>query len=54
MLVQDGSKWAVESLDKLPDGVQPQITVEELLAAEDVVRADVSSLKIFIFPSSEI
>lgn len=28
---------------KLPEDVQPQITVEELLEAEEIVRKDVSS-----------
>lgn len=30
----------MESLEKLPEGVQPQITVEELLLCEDIIRAD--------------
>ncbi|THG96534.1 hypothetical protein EW026_g5317 [Hermanssonia centrifuga] len=32
--------WEVETLDKLPEGVQPQISVEELLLCEDIIRAD--------------
>jgi primary-amine oxidase len=33
-------EWTVEALNKLPEGTQPQNTVEELIAAEDIVRAD--------------
>lgn len=33
-------KWNVETLEKLPEGVQPQISVEELIAAEQIVRND--------------
>lgn len=34
------NEWLIDTLDKLPTGTQPQISVEELVAAEDVVRAD--------------
>ncbi|THU79486.1 hypothetical protein K435DRAFT_823888 [Dendrothele bispora CBS 962.96] len=34
------SKWVVDKLTRLPDGVQPQISVEELIAAERIVKAD--------------
>lgn len=30
----------LDKLDILPDGVQPQITVDELIACEDIVRND--------------
>lgn len=30
----------MDSLEILPEGIQPQITVEELLLCEDIVRAD--------------
>ncbi|KAJ3782694.1 copper amine oxidase [Lentinula aff. detonsa] len=33
-------KWTVNTFDKLPDGVQPQISVEELIACEKTVKAD--------------
>ncbi|KAJ7572011.1 copper amine oxidase [Mycena floridula] len=33
-------KWHVETFEKLPEGVQPQISVEELVACEQVVRND--------------
>ena len=33
-------KWVVEKLTKLPVGVQPQITVQELIMAEETIRAD--------------
>ncbi|KDQ52495.1 hypothetical protein JAAARDRAFT_198143 [Jaapia argillacea MUCL 33604] len=36
----NGAKWELESLEKLPEGTQPQISPEELLACEAVVRAD--------------
>lgn len=37
--VQDG-KWLVENINKLPEGTQPQISVEELAKAEETVKAD--------------
>ncbi|KAH9172436.1 copper amine oxidase [Lactarius sanguifluus] len=38
----DGAKgtWGVESIVKLPEGTQPQISPEELLACEDIVKND--------------
>ena len=38
--------WTVETIDKLPEGVQPQISVEELLICEDVIRADERVIKL--------
>lgn len=35
----DGA-WVLDNLDLLPEGVQPQITIDELIACEDVVRND--------------
>lgn len=35
-----GSDWAVDSLEQLGDGVQPQISIEELLLCEDIIRND--------------
>lgn len=35
-----GGEWQVETLEKLPEGTQPQISVEELSIAELVVRKD--------------
>ncbi|KAK7464255.1 peroxisomal copper amine oxidase [Stygiomarasmius scandens] len=32
--------WTVDTLKPLPSGVQPQISVEELIAAERIVKAD--------------
>jgi len=32
--------WTVDTLDKLAEGIQPQISVEELIACEEVVRKD--------------
>lgn len=40
MLGLKGEDWEVETVDKLPDGAQPQISVEELLLCEDIIRAD--------------
>jgi primary-amine oxidase len=34
------SKWIVDVVEKLPEGTQPQITVEELLECEKIVRGD--------------
>ncbi|KZT01994.1 peroxisomal copper amine oxidase [Laetiporus sulphureus 93-53] len=33
-------QWEVTSLQKLPEGVQPQISVEELLLCEKIIRED--------------
>ena len=38
--------WAVDTIDKLPEGIQPQISVEELLLCEDIIRADERVLKL--------
>jgi len=35
--LHDG-RWQVEKLDKLPEGVQPQISVQELLECEKIVK----------------
>ena len=32
--------WSVESIVKLPEGTQPQISPEELLQCEDIVKND--------------
>jgi primary-amine oxidase len=32
--------WTVESAEKLPAGLQPQISPEELLECEDIIKAD--------------
>ncbi|KAF8313711.1 hypothetical protein DL93DRAFT_2058917 [Clavulina sp. PMI_390] len=40
------STWAVDSFDKLAEGVQPQITPEELLEAEEIVRKDPTVIKL--------
>lgn len=37
--LNDG-KWLVENVYKLPEGTQPQISVEELAKAEEIVKAD--------------
>ncbi|KAF7978004.1 hypothetical protein HWV62_1859 [Athelia sp. TMB] len=36
---KDG-KWQVETLDKLPEGTEPQISVEELTQCEEIIKAD--------------
>ncbi|KAI0029007.1 peroxisomal copper amine oxidase [Vararia minispora EC-137] len=33
-------KWSVETITKLPEGQQPQISPEELIACEEIVRND--------------
>ena len=35
-----GCDWTVDSLEQLGDGVQPQISIEELLLCEDIIRND--------------
>lgn len=37
--LKDG-QWEVDTIEKLPEGVQPQITVEELLLCEKIIRED--------------
>lgn len=39
LCLKDGT-WEVETLEKLPEGIQPQISVEELLLCEEIARAD--------------
>ncbi|KIK71526.1 hypothetical protein GYMLUDRAFT_149303 [Collybiopsis luxurians FD-317 M1] len=34
------SKWSVDTLEKLAEGVQPQISVEELIRCEEIVKAN--------------
>ena len=34
------AEWILDTFDLLPEGVQPQITVEELIDCEKVVRND--------------
>ncbi|EIW52569.1 peroxisomal copper amine oxidase [Trametes versicolor FP-101664 SS1] len=41
-----GQDWTVDSLDKLPEDVQPQISVEELLMCEEIIRADERVIKL--------
>lgn len=41
----DGA-WVTETLTKLPEGTQPQISVDELLAAEATVRNDMRVQKL--------
>ena len=36
----------MDTIDKLPEGVQPQISVEELLLCEDIIRADERVIKL--------
>ena len=46
LVVKDG-KWIVDTLTKLPKGTQPQISVEELAMAEDVVKKDARVIALF-------
>ena len=34
------AKWAVETFEKLPEGTQPQISVQELIKCEEIVKKD--------------
>ncbi|KAI0077943.1 hypothetical protein K474DRAFT_1660954 [Panus rudis PR-1116 ss-1] len=43
--LNDG-EWAIDAVEKLPEGVQPQISVEELLLCEDIIRADERVIKL--------
>ncbi|KAI0084516.1 peroxisomal copper amine oxidase [Irpex rosettiformis] len=38
--------WVVDTLEKLGDGVQPQISVEELLLCEEIIRNDERVIKL--------
>lgn len=40
ILAFNDREWEVESIDQLPEGTQPQITVEELTMCEVIVRND--------------
>ncbi|PFH44599.1 hypothetical protein AMATHDRAFT_11405, partial [Amanita thiersii Skay4041] len=40
VLELDKGTWSIQKLTLLPEGVQPQITVEELIECEDIVRND--------------
>ncbi|GJJ14192.1 hypothetical protein Clacol_008454 [Clathrus columnatus] len=40
ILVLNDGEWVMETLTKLPEGTQPQISVDELFAAENTVRKD--------------
>lgn len=40
ILALKGGEWEVESLDQIPEGSEPQITVEELTMCEVIVRND--------------
>ena len=33
-------EWTIEAITELPEGVQPQISIEELIACERIVRND--------------
>ncbi|KAI0668175.1 peroxisomal copper amine oxidase [Trametes maxima] len=46
ILSLNGQDWVVDSIEKLPDGVQPQISVEELLLCEEIIRADERVIKL--------
>jgi primary-amine oxidase len=37
--LKDGD-WALDTLDKLPEGTQPQISVGELIECEAIIRKD--------------
>ena len=41
-----GQDWVVDTLDKLPEGVQPQISVHELIICEEIIRSDQRVIKL--------
>ena len=43
--LKDG-RWEVDAIEQLPEGVQPQISVEELLLCEDIIRKDERVVKL--------
>jgi primary-amine oxidase len=40
------STWTVETFEKLPKGTQPQISVQELLRCEEIVKNDATVQKL--------
>ncbi|KAG8954280.1 hypothetical protein FRC04_000505 [Tulasnella sp. 424] len=45
-LATDKRAWVVNEIDTLPEGTQPQITVEELIECDELVRKDETVLKL--------
>ena len=41
-----GQDWAVDTLEKLPNGVQPQISVEDLALCEEIIKRDERVIKL--------
>ncbi|PIL34657.1 hypothetical protein GSI_03437 [Ganoderma sinense ZZ0214-1] len=41
-----GTDWAVDTLEKLPNGVQPQISVEDLALCEEIIKHDEQVIKL--------
>ena len=41
-----GQDWVVDTLDKLPNGVQPQISVEDLQSCEEIIKRDERVIKL--------
>lgn len=39
-LSEETSQWSLETIKKLPEGTQPQLSPGELLAAEEVIKKD--------------
>lgn len=39
-LSADKQAWVVDEIEALPEGTQPQITVEELIECDELVRKD--------------
>lgn len=39
-LSTDKKAWVVDEIETLPEGTQPQITVEELIECDELVRQD--------------
>ncbi|KAG8895878.1 hypothetical protein FRC01_012154, partial [Tulasnella sp. 417] len=45
-LSSDKKAWVVDEIETLPEGTQPQITVEELIECDELVRKDETVLKL--------
>ncbi|KAG9049364.1 hypothetical protein FS837_010578, partial [Tulasnella sp. UAMH 9824] len=45
-LSTDKKAWVVDEIETLPEGTQPQITVEELIECDELVRKDETVLKL--------
>jgi primary-amine oxidase len=46
LLSLHSQEWRVDTINQLPEGVHPQITPEELIACDEIIRADPQVVKL--------